>query len=126
MSMTAIVIGALLLVLGIAGFVATGSSHATALIPAGFGIVILLLGVVALKPDWRKHAMHAAAGVTLLGLLGTVPGVIKLTRWLSGETIERVPAVVAQSVMALLCTVFIALAVRSFIQARQQRNVQQA
>ena len=39
----------------------------TALIPAAFGLALLLCGALALKESRKKHAMHAAAMVGLLG-----------------------------------------------------------
>jgi hypothetical protein len=114
---TAIVIGLVLIVLGAAGFVATGSTAKTALIPAGFGAVILLLGVLARNPQRLKLAMHIAVVVALLGFFGALSGPMQL---LAG-TAQRPAAAWAQTVMALLMAVFIALAVKSFIDARRAR-----
>ena len=62
MPLTAIVFGILLIGLGVGGFFGTGAAHPTALIPAAFGLVLALLGLVALlKPNLRKHVMHVAA-----------------------------------------------------------------
>jgi membrane-bound ClpP family serine protease len=113
------ILGGLLIVLGIAGFVMTGSEHYTALIPAAFGLLFMVLGGLALKPSARKHAMHAAAALGLLGFAGTVPGIIKLVKWGAGTVPDRPAAVVSQSVMALLTIAFVALCVRSFIHARR-------
>ena len=67
MPIVTIVVGVALVALGLVGFYGTGATHYTALIPAGFGAVFFLLGLVALKASLRKHVMHAAA---ILGLLG--------------------------------------------------------
>ena len=40
----------------------------TALIPSGVGLVLVVLGAVA-EGRLRKHAMHAAAAVGVLGFL---------------------------------------------------------
>ena len=63
--------GAALILLGVGAFVLTGATmdHITALIPAFFGLPLGLLGIVARKDHLRKHAMHAAV---LLGLVGFV------------------------------------------------------
>jgi hypothetical protein len=114
---TAIVIGLLLIVLGVAGFIATGSTAKTALIPAGFGAVLLLLGLVARNPQRLKMAMHIAVVVALLGLLGALSGPMQLM----AGTAQRPAAALAQTVMVLLMAVFIALAVKSFIDARRAR-----
>ena len=61
------------MVLGLAGFYGTGATHYTALIPAGFGALFLVLGLLALKASLRKHAMHVAAMLGLLGCAFTLP-----------------------------------------------------
>ncbi len=60
-------VGVILVALGLFGYFgsASDSPSPTALIPAGFGAVLIVLGIVAHKPGVRKHAMHAAAAVGL-------------------------------------------------------------
>ena len=115
--------GLVLIVVGVASFVLTAGEHyhPTALIPAAFGILLLLLGLIALKDSLRKHAMHLAAMVGLLGFLGgAIMGLPKLPALLSG-TAERPAAVIEQLIMAAICLLFVALCVRSFIVARRNR-----
>src|SRR5687768_12449325 len=121
MAVITMIFGALLVALGIGGYLITGRESLTALIPAIPGALFLVLGALARNPGMRKHAMHIAAAVGLLGFLGSVPGVIKLFRWAGGTEPGRPAAVVAQSVMAVLCAIFVALCVKSFIDARKRR-----
>ncbi|WP_441290841.1 hypothetical protein ACSRUE_10255 [Sorangium sp. KYC3313] len=109
--------GALLTALGVGGFAAT--SAPTALIPAGFGVVAIGLGLLARQERYRMHAMHASAMVGVLGVLGSARGLTQLPTLLSGGDVARPPAVIAQSVMAVLSAGFVALCVRSFITARR-------
>ena len=44
---TAVVIGILLAILGIYGFFGSHMEHPTALIPTGFGVVLIILGALA-------------------------------------------------------------------------------
>lgn len=118
----AIFIGAALSVLAIVGYIATGMVSWTALIPAFFGVPIGLLGAAAMKPRWRKHAMHAAAVIALLGLLGSARGVPTAFRAMGGAEVDRPGAAISQAVMAALCLVFVIMAVKSFIDARRCRN----
>jgi len=66
MANVAIGIGAALLVLGLAGYLGTGASSPTALIPAAFGLILLALGMMARDERRRKLAMHIAVVVGLL------------------------------------------------------------
>jgi hypothetical protein len=116
-SNTALWIGLALIALGIGGFVATGSTAKTALIPAYFGAALALLGLLGRNPARRKLVMHIAVVVALLGFAGSVSGPVRL---LAG-TAPRPAAAVAQTIMAALTALFVALAVRSFIAARRER-----
>ena len=66
--------GILLVLLGIIGFVATGSAHPTALIPAGIGLFFVLFGVMANTEDSKKRMlwMHISVTVALITFLGTM------------------------------------------------------
>lgn len=119
MAKTAMTFGVALIVLGLGGYFATGMQSWTAMIPAIFGVVLAILGGVALDANKRKHAMHAAAAVALLGFLGSVPGVIKVFKWLGGTEPARPAAVISQTAMAILMLIFVVLCVRSFIAARR-------
>jgi hypothetical protein len=112
----------LLILVGLIGFVATGSQHATALIPAGFGLFLAMLGALSFKDRLRKHTMHAAALLGLVGFLGSgFMGFPKLLTLLGGGEVARPIAVVSQSVTAVLCAVFVGLCINSFLQARRRR-----
>ncbi len=65
--------------------------------------------------------MHGAAVLTLLGFAGTVGGLIKFFKMLGGAEMERPAAVTVQAIMAVMCLVFLILAVKSFIDARKNR-----
>jgi hypothetical protein len=117
-SQLALVFGALLVLTGIGGYAAFQSP--TALIPVAFGILLGACGLVARREDLRKHAMHVAAVVALLGFVPSVPGLLGIPALLAGEA-ARPAAVVLRSVMALLCLGFLVVAIRSFIAARRAR-----
>jgi len=112
-------LGSLLFLVGVGFYFGTGATSVTALIPAFLGIPIEIAGFVALREGWRKHAMHAAVLLALLGFLGSGRGLLSLPALLSGAEVARPAAVVAQSITAVLCLVFVGLAVNSFIQARR-------
>ncbi len=108
-------LGFVLIVLGLGGYFGTGWEHVTALIPAFFGLPLLILGLIARNERRRKTAMHIAVGIGLLGFVGTVRGLMKLPVLLTGGELERPTAVAVQAAMALVCFVFVLLCVWSFI-----------
>jgi hypothetical protein len=96
-----------------------GRASITALIPAFFGLVIALLGAVAKSNEsLRKHLMHGALLIALIGLI--VPAYRLLSM---GSAISLTPAVVSQAAMALLCLMFLVLGIQSFVNARRSGAV---
>jgi hypothetical protein len=122
MANTSIGFGMALVLLGIGGYFGTGAQHATALIPAAAGILLLVFGVLARNPKLRMHAMHGAALIGLLGFFGSVSGVPQLLKLMAGAAIARPAAAVSRSIMAVLCLAFVVLTVRSFVAARIARK----
>jgi fluoride ion exporter CrcB/FEX len=126
MPSTSILCGILLILVGIGGYVygmINGNASVTALIPAILGLILAVLGFAAqAKENLRKHLMHGAVIVGLLGFLATVSSVLKLPALFDG-TAERPAAVVAQFATTLICLVFVILCVKSFIDARRNRIV---
>ena len=110
--------GLILIVLGVASYTLTGRTSVTAMIPAFFGAAFLICAIVARKENLRKHAMHAAVA---LGLIG---GVAALAQGIPGALRGNVtrPAVMAQLAMAVLLLIYVALGVQSFIAARKARR----
>ena len=121
MPATTIALGVALIVLGLAGYSLSGAVSLTALIPAAFGLLFVLAGVLARDDRRRMHAMHAAVVLALLGFLGSVRGLLRIGDVFHATSV-RPAAIVAQSIMAVLMLVYIAIAVRSFIQARRARR----
>ncbi|MDY7091375.1 MAG: hypothetical protein SX243_00235 [Acidobacteriota bacterium] len=117
MPQVTIVYGLALIALGLIGYFATGGISITALIPAFFGIPVLIAGWIARRESLLKHAMHAAAMIALLGFLGTVSGLWALV---TGGAPDA--ATLSRATMAVLSAIFVALCVRSFIQVRRERE----
>jgi hypothetical protein len=109
-------VGALLVVLG--GYAYTGSATRSpmALIPAALGALFVVLAFLAGRERLRRHATHAAAGLALLGLVAGLGPVA-----MGGA--RRFPPLMVRSTVAMsvLCAVFLAVAVRSFVAARRGR-----
>jgi len=122
MPIVTIIIAGLLITLGITTRVLSASPSITVWIPAFLGGLLLIAGLLALKAEARKHAMHAAAMLALLGIAGSVSALVHLPALLSGDEVQRPFAVAARSLTFVLCAVLLGLAVRSFIAVRRARR----
>jgi hypothetical protein len=114
----AIWFGRLLVLVGVIGYgygMFNGNASITALIPAFFGLVLMLLGHVSnSRESLRKHLMHVAI---LIGLLGFALPAWRLLSRASEFTVSA--ASLSQIAMSLVCLMFVVLGVRSFINARR-------
>ena len=104
-------LGYVLVLLGVALWVATGRSQPTALIPAGFGVVFIALAHAARRPGVARSALRGGALLALVGAIGGfvkgMPGVISQ---LQGEAIPRPLAIWGQITMGVLCLAYVIIA----------------
>lgn len=117
MAPVTIVFGVLLILVGVVPYLINPVSW-TALIPAIVGALLAVLGAVALKPGARKHAMHVAVMVGLLGFLAAAGRLIGTIA--KGTTPGKLVGF-SLVLMALLTGIFVVLCVRSFVAARRER-----
>ncbi|MGH4012361.1 MAG: hypothetical protein ACRDSL_00160 [Pseudonocardiaceae bacterium] len=120
MSKIALAVGVVLIVVGGWAYTASGpGASLTALIPAALGVGLAVAGLVGLRGGpAHRHAMHAAAAVALIGVLGSAGQLI------ASPSAGSEHADIAQAAGLLnlaLCGGFLALAVWSFVQARRAR-----
>ena len=108
-------VGGLLVIQGVGFYFATSRTSITALIPAFVGLPILVLGALALKHSIRKHAMHGAAALATLGFLAAVGR-------MASAGLNTSPAGVSVLFMTLFTGGLALLCVKSFVDARRQRN----
>ena len=120
MAKLTMVVGVLLILLGAGVYLAV--AHApTALIPAYFGVALLLCGAIANTEDPKRRMlwMHIAVTLGLIGfLIPFIRSIKPAVQMLQGQTVLRPLAVEESMAMALICLLFTALCVRSFIRAR--------
>jgi hypothetical protein len=110
--------GMILIVLGVASYTLTGRTSITAMIPAFFGAAFVICAMIGRKEAARKHAMHAAVA---LGLVGAIAALARgVPAALNGNPTK--PAVLAQLAMGVLLLIYVALGVQSFIAARKARQ----
>ncbi len=127
MAKVSVFFGALLIILGYAGFALTGSTHPTALIPIYFGLPLVVFGFLAKSPieSRRKLYMHINVTVGLLGFLGGLGKAIQGYGHARSLGVDPdMKAIGAQLIMAALLFIYVNLCVRSFIAARQARKAE--
>lgn len=103
-----------LIALGVWGYFASESPSPTAFIPAGLGIILLVLNGGLRKEN--KMIAHIAVLVTLI----TLAGLFMPLKGALGR--EDTMAIVRVSVMMLTTVAAIVAFVRSFIEARRNRE----
>jgi hypothetical protein len=118
-----ILLGSLLVLAGFIGYFASEAGNPIALIPAAFGFMMIALGILARNESLRGHAMHGAAAIGLLGFFGSVSGLWQLWGVLMGAEAE--PVILVRSFMAVVCLVYVALAISSFLKARSAKALKQ-
>jgi len=116
MARLSIGLGVILIILGVAAYFGTGQTSITALIPAFLGAAFALLGFIALSERARKHAMHGAVLVALLGIIGSLMRAVP--KIFSDAGPQWTTAVIMQLITAALCLIFLVLAIKSFANAR--------
>ncbi len=114
--------GVALILLGAGAFAVLGR-HPHTLIPAAFGLLLVILGTLANTEIAKRRMlfMHIAVTVGLLGFLGTIPGFIGVAKMVAGQVTVRPDAAKVQALMGTLCLVYVLVCVRSFIAARRAR-----
>jgi hypothetical protein len=115
-----------LIVLGLAGYLGTGSQHSTALIPTWFGVALGIFGLLAISPNEsrRKLFMHVSVTIGLLGFLGATAEAIR--GYVHARSLGLDPdqiALASKVTMAGLMLIYVILCVRSFITARLSGKV---
>lgn len=143
MAKVTVVIAALLILIGCVGYFGTPTAEpsspennaaetaeaapsknsVTALIPAFVGAILLVCGLLSFNEGMRKHAMHAAVSIGLLGFLaGAGRGAMGLGKFFSGDPSLNTRSFIFVWLMAILCLVFVVMCVNSFIQTRKRRE----
>jgi len=114
-----IVTSLVLVGIGVIGYFVGGRASVTALIPAFFGVPLLLSSALALKPSRLKMGMHIAA---MFGLLGFVMPAGMLASKAAKGTLEWKLSTYSMLSMSIVSLIFVVLCVKSFIDVRRARQ----
>jgi hypothetical protein len=140
MARIAILFGTLMVILGV-GLYGTAVARAlnadevtgvhpavrflTALIPAGFGVVLIVLGLIA-RNGSDKTRMHTMHGAAVIGLLGVALPLWRVIKALTADAALDPLPVVGNIAMAVLSGIFLGLCVKSFMDVRIERKRREA
>ena len=114
-----IIVAAILILLAAGGYIV--SSEITATFPGMLGVLLGICGGLALwQESWRRHAMHVACVLALLGVLLPLGRLVPVL--IRGESPSAL-ALFALLSMLVLSAVLLVIYIRSFIAAR--RGVQE-
>jgi hypothetical protein len=121
-----LVLALLLVVLGLTGYIGTGSLHPTALIPLWIGLALGICGFLAISPNERRRKlfMHISVTIALLGFIGSTVEAIR--GYVHATSLGLPPdqiALASKVTLAGLLFVYVILCVRSFIAARRSGKV---
>jgi hypothetical protein len=126
MAKITLVFAVLLIALGLIGFLGTGHTHFTALIPAWIGLALGVGGALAISPNERRRKLFMHINVTI-GLLGAIGAGAELIRSAHANLVaHRGPnlwAMYSKLTLEVLLFLYVMLCVRSFIAARRTGKV---
>jgi hypothetical protein len=124
MAKLTMIFGALLIIISLCFWLTMGTAQTAALHPAGIGVLLILAGALANteNPKRRMLWMHIAVTLGLIGFLVTgIRATIELAHGFA--SITNLAGFYERVTIALICLIFVALSVRSFIAARRSRAV---
>ena len=129
MAKVTLLFAALLMALGLAGYLGSGSHYPTALIPAWFGVALGIFGLLAISPSEGRRKLFMHVNVTI-GLVGFVGGLVEAIRGYGKPAPDGVDpstflvsAEMSKTLLAGIMLIYVLLCVRSFISARKARLV---
>jgi hypothetical protein len=126
MAKVTLLFAAMLIALGWAGYVGSGSQHPTALIPLWFGVALAVFGVLAISRSEARRKLFMHINVTI-GLLAFVGGTVEAIRGAMKTTAASgaseagylISAETSKTLLAFFMLIYVLLCVRSFILARR-------
>jgi hypothetical protein len=123
------IFGLLLILQGGVDFFGKGAQPNLATMPFCFGLGLIVCAVIGqLRPKARKHAMHAAILLAVVGCVASIGGFYRLCLSMVADQQVFLPAAdfdrawradQARFFMCLTCLVYVAVSIGLFIRARR-------
>jgi len=121
MAKFSIVFGIILIILGLVSYFGISSESITALIPAFLGLPMLILGWIAQNEKYLKHAMHGAAVLMLISIIGASVRILSNVSF--NQSFVFSEPVIIQILMVLISLIFLILVVKSFFDSRKTKKL---
>ena len=109
-----VVVGAVLVVLGIAGYAASDPPTASPLLAAAFGLAIAMLGLYGRDAARMRTAVLLALGVAFVGFIGSLDGLFAAVRASASTPAAPPPAILSEAAMAVVLIVYVLVAIAKF------------
>lgn len=113
-----IVLGLSLVVLGVGAYVLSDFASVTALIPAVFGVLIVLLGMLGRQTGRDRLAVYGIGGLAALGVLGSARGIPDLIALATGDPVDSIIAAISQGAMIVICLVLLGTVAKYVLDTR--------
>jgi hypothetical protein len=112
MKIITITFGVLLFLLGVGSYVGAGASRLLDLLPAVYGLTVVVLGFKSRPERGSKNTpFFGAIFLAILALLGSIRGLLNFYSLLTGGEVAHPAATIAQTLLAGLSIAFVMLAV---------------
>jgi hypothetical protein len=116
-------VSVLLILVGLIGRYVLGMRGGSSVLPLVLGMVLGVLGCMAVDTEYAGRVMLVVALLSLLGVLGTLDLLVALAAWLDGRPLEAQTAeLFTRGAMLLLCGTLLLVCVGSAIGARLRRR----
>lgn len=104
-------LGIVLIIVGVGAYLLSDFASITALIPAFFGVLVAILGVVGHQnPERQRLAAYGIGLLAMVGALGSTRGIPDVISLLTSEPVESTIATVSQGLMIGICLIlFVAM-----------------
>ncbi len=114
----AVALGAVLVALGVGAYVLSNFASVTALVPAVFGALVVVLGVVGRRNDRQRLAVYGIGLLAVVGIAGSARGLPDVIALVTGGSVESTVAAVAQGGTILVCLALLAVVATHLLDGR--------
>lgn len=117
-STVSVILGVVLVILGIGAYILTEFASVTALIPALFGVLIVILGLAGRQKQREQMALYGVGALGVIGILGSLRAVPDIIAYLTGDSVDSVVATLSQGIMIVVCLLLVVVVISYILDRR--------